>query len=484
MLFVVCYRLYQCFRLLLDKFLLYVTGYISALGCHQTCCFCMLQAISVLQAAIRHVVCCMLQAISVLQAAIRQVFVECYRLYQCFRLPSDMLFLYVTGYISDSGCHQTCCLYVTGYISASGCHQTCCLLYVTCYISTWGCHQTSCFCMLQAISVLQAAIRHVVCCMLQAISVLQAAIRQVFVVCYRLYQCFRLLLDKFLLYVTGYISASGCHQTCCFCMLQAISVLQAAIRHVVVCCMLQAISVLQAAIRHVVCCMLQAISVLQTAIRHVVCCMLQAISVLQTAIRHVVVCCMLQAISVIQAAIRHVVCCMLQAISVLQTAIRHVVCCMLQAISVLQTASRHVVCCMLQAISVLQAAIRHVVCCMLQAISVLQAAIRHVPSHQSNLLARLKFQQGQHERDIGLITQALKVKRYHLCVWNTNAAHFSCDMGKYSPRPMNKIFAWRLTPYFLNECYILPYSTEMNTICLSVEFDQGIDRFLGLTDCL
>ena len=42
---------------------------------------------------------------------------------------------------------------------------------------------------------------------------------------------------------------------------------------------------------------------------------------------------------------------------------------------------------------------------------------------------------------------------------HTKVAHFSYDMGKYR---MNKVFAWRLTPYSLDECCIFPYRTQMN----------------------
>ena len=40
-------------------------------------------------------------------------------------------------------------------------------------------------------------------------------------------------------------------------------------------------------------------------------------------------------------------------------------------------------------------------------------------------------------------------------------------MGKYSTCPRNKVFAWRLTPYFLDECCIFQYRTQINTVCIS-----------------
>ena len=56
--------------------------------------------------------------------------------------------------------------------------------------------------------------------------------------------------------------------------------------------------------------------------------------------------------------------------------------------------------------------------------------------------------------------------RYIICdliVRKTNAVHFSCDMGKYSTCPMNKMF----TPYLLDEGCILPYCFQINTVCVS-----------------
>ena len=37
---------------------------------------------------------------------------------------------------------------------------------------------------------------------------------------------------------------------------------------------------------------------------------------------------------------------------------------------------------------------------------------------------------------------------------------FECDMGKYSTRPMKKVWAFRRTLYSLDMCYIFPYRTK------------------------
>ena len=59
-------------------------------------------------------------------------------------------------------------------------------------------------------------------------------------------------------------------------------------------------------------------------------------------------------------------------------------------------------------------------------------------------------------------------------VWeNTNFVHFSCDIGKYSTHQTNKVFAWRLTPYSLDECCIFQYRTQINTVCISSQSDTG-----------
>ena len=63
---------------------------------------------------------------------------------------------------------------------------------------------------------------------------------------------------------------------------------------------------------------------------------------------------------------------------------------------------------------------------------------------------------------------------------NTNVVHFSCDMGKYSTCPMNKVFAWRLTPYSLDECCIFPYRTQMTTVCISYYTPQYLCCWNGI----
>ena len=42
-------------------------------------------------------------------------------------------------------------------------------------------------------------------------------------------------------------------------------------------------------------------------------------------------------------------------------------------------------------------------------------------------------------------------------------------MEKYSAYPINKVLAYRLTPYALDECCIFPYRTQMNTACISYQ---------------
>ena len=42
-----------------------------------------------------------------------------------------------------------------------------------------------------------------------------------------------------------------------------------------------------------------------------------------------------------------------------------------------------------------------------------------------------------------------------------NGGHFSCDMAKYSTRPMNKVWAFRRTPFSLDKCFIFPYRTQI-----------------------
>ena len=43
---------------------------------------------------------------------------------------------------------------------------------------------------------------------------------------------------------------------------------------------------------------------------------------------------------------------------------------------------------------------------------------------------------------------------------------FECGIRKYSTRPRNKVWAFRRTPYFLDKCFIFPYRTKMNTVCI------------------
>ena len=42
--------------------------------------------------------------------------------------------------------------------------------------------------------------------------------------------------------------------------------------------------------------------------------------------------------------------------------------------------------------------------------------------------------------------------------------YFSCNIGEYNTRPMNKVFAWRLTPYLFDECCILQYCMKNKQI--------------------
>ena len=50
-----------------------------------------------------------------------------------------------------------------------------------------------------------------------------------------------------------------------------------------------------------------------------------------------------------------------------------------------------------------------------------------------------------------------RVRKYKRC-------SFSCGMEKYSTCPRNKVFA---SPYFLDECCIFQYRSQVNTVCIS-----------------
>ena len=43
---------------------------------------------------------------------------------------------------------------------------------------------------------------------------------------------------------------------------------------------------------------------------------------------------------------------------------------------------------------------------------------------------------------------------------------FECDMGKYSTRPMNEVWAFRRTPYSLDMCCIFTHLTKINNVCI------------------
>ena len=55
-----------------------------------------------------------------------------------------------------------------------------------------------------------------------------------------------------------------------------------------------------------------------------------------------------------------------------------------------------------------------------------------------------------------------RVRKYKRC-------SFPCGIEKYSTCPRNKVFAYRLTPYPLDECCIFQYRTQMNTVCMSYQ---------------